>query len=90
MIDRYAYFSPDRKYRYQLTRIWHQHLPLAMCIGLNPSTANEAEDDPTISLLYRKGCGVLFDGEKYEQWFHNSDETDGRRHYMRNLKLLTP
>lgn len=34
------------------------------------------------------GCGVLFDGEKYEQWFHNSDETDGRRYYMRSLKLL--
>lgn len=36
-----AEFSPDRKYRYALWRIWDKDKPLVMFIGLNPSTANE-------------------------------------------------
>lgn len=43
-----AEFSTDRKYRYALWRIWAQSKPLVMFIGLNPSTANETEPDPTI------------------------------------------
>lgn len=43
-----AEFSPDRKYRYSLWRIWDRTKPLAMFIGLNPSTANETEPDNTI------------------------------------------
>lgn len=60
MSDRSAIFSPCRKYRYTLWREWpieelfgersaetkaHQYL---MVIGLNPSTADETKDDPTI------------------------------------------
>lgn len=44
-----AEFSPDRKYRYALWRIWDESKPLVMFIGLNPSTANETETDPTIT-----------------------------------------
>lgn len=45
-----AYFSPDRIYRYSLTR---ESAPLTgqgmvVFIGLNPSTADETQDDPTI------------------------------------------
>lgn len=43
-----ATFSPDRKYRYALWRQWIQSQPYALFIGLNPSTANEHDDDPTI------------------------------------------
>jgi hypothetical protein len=43
-----AKFSDCRKYRYALWRIWDESKPLVMFIGLNPSTANEATDDPTI------------------------------------------
>jgi len=43
-----AIFSDCKKYRYQLWRIWDKSRPLAMFIGLNPSTANESADDPTI------------------------------------------
>lgn len=43
-----AMFSKDRAYRYWLFRGWDDTLPLMMFIGLNPSTANEDEDDPTI------------------------------------------
>lgn len=43
-----ANFSECRKYRYALFRIWDNRKPLLMVIGLNPSTANELSDDPTI------------------------------------------
>lgn len=60
-----AYFSDDRKYRYLLTRIWGEEskgIPLRQCalfIGLNPSTADETEDDPTIRrcIGYAKAWG---------------------------------
>jgi len=43
-----AAFSSDRKYRYALWRIWDKSKPVCMFIGLNPSTADENVDDPTI------------------------------------------
>ena len=43
-----AKLSKDRKYRYALWRIWEESRPKVMFIGLNPSTADETEDDPTI------------------------------------------
>ena len=43
-----AILSDARLYRYELRRVWDESLPLVMFIGLNPSTADEAEDDPTI------------------------------------------
>lgn len=43
-----AIFSPCRKYRYALYREWNPSKPLLMIIGLNPSTADEIQDDPTI------------------------------------------
>lgn len=43
-----AHFSECRKYRFALWRIWDRTKPAVMFIGLNPSTANEASDDPTI------------------------------------------
>lgn len=44
-----AEFSSDRKYRYALWRVWDRSKPLVMFIGLNPSTANEIDPDPTIT-----------------------------------------
>lgn len=43
-----AILSVDRKYRYVLTRTWDETLPNIMFVGLNPSTADETTDDPTI------------------------------------------
>jgi len=43
-----AQFSINKKYRYSLWRIWDEKKPKVMFIGLNPSTANETTDDPTI------------------------------------------
>lgn len=50
-----AEFSQCGRYRYKLWRIWDKSLPLAMCIGLNPSTANARKNDNTINIL----VGVL-------------------------------
>lgn len=43
-----AVFSDDRRYRYLLWRRWSEDKPLVLFIGLNPSTADETMDDPTI------------------------------------------
>jgi len=43
-----ASFSDDKSYRYVLWRIWDNNKKMAMFIGLNPSTADELRDDPTI------------------------------------------
>lgn len=41
-------FSKDRKYRYVLHRRWDDTKPLIGFVGLNPSTADESINDPTI------------------------------------------
>jgi hypothetical protein len=43
-----AVFSDCRTYRYELWRVWDESLPYVAFIGLNPSTADETKDDPTI------------------------------------------
>lgn len=43
-----ALFSICRRYRYRLWRSWDTEKPLVAFIGLNPSTADETLDDPTI------------------------------------------
>ncbi len=43
-----AILSKCRKYRFALWRIWDEAKPQAMFIGLNPSTADEFDDDPTL------------------------------------------
>lgn len=43
-----AEFSPDRIYRYSLWRIWDREKPYAAFVGLNPSTADEYKNDPTV------------------------------------------
>ncbi len=57
-----AVFSRDKKYRYKLWRIWDDSLPKAMCIGLNPSTANADKDDQTIGNLRRILASLGFGG----------------------------
>jgi hypothetical protein len=43
-----ATLSPCRRYRYALWREWDETLPTVVFCGLNPSTADETKDDPTI------------------------------------------
>lgn len=54
VVERSAAFSPCRRYRYSLWRKWGglgltpNERTYAMFVGLNPSTADEIHDDPTI------------------------------------------
>jgi hypothetical protein len=48
MNPRITVFSEGRLYRYTLWRQWGETESYAMFIGLNPSTADEVQDDPTI------------------------------------------
>lgn len=59
-----AVFSPCRRCRYELRRTWDPTRPLVMFVGLNPSTADETADDPTIRRCIRYA----------KTWTH----TDGR------------
>src|SRR5436309_3459089 len=43
-----AVISPDGLYRYILTRRWSAEGKTVVFIGLNPSTADDVRDDPTI------------------------------------------
>lgn len=43
-----AVFSKDRRYRYALWRIWKPERGVIMFVCLNPSTADETEDDATV------------------------------------------
>lgn len=52
-IKRSADFSPCRTWRYTLKRVWDDSLPPVVFILLNPSTADEKQDDPT----NRRGIG---------------------------------
>lgn len=58
-----AQFSPCRTWRYSLRRTW-AFGPHVMVIGLNPSTADELTDDPTVRRCIRFarfwGYGGLF------------------------------
>ncbi len=48
-----AEFSKDGINRFILWRIWELDKPRVMFIGLNPSTANEVTNDPTIKSVCR-------------------------------------
>lgn len=57
-----AEFSQCRSYRYALWRIWDESKPLVMFVGLNPSTANESSDDPTIKRVVAIAQNLGFGG----------------------------
>lgn len=58
-----AMFSPCRLYRYRLWRIWDERKPRVLFLMLNPSTADEFKNDPTIERCQRRaqawGFGAL-------------------------------
>jgi hypothetical protein len=55
-----ADFSPCRKYRYRLWRTWDASLPKLVFCMLNPSTADEIENDPTITRCQRRAIRLGF------------------------------
>ncbi|MHC4976214.1 MAG: DUF1643 domain-containing protein [Planctomycetota bacterium] len=43
-----AEYSPCKRYRYTLTRVWDGSLPVCNFLMLNPSTATAEKNDPTV------------------------------------------
>lgn len=83
-----ADFSTDGKYRYSLWRIWDETKPLVMCIGLNPSTANENKNDQTISYLI-KMFQILGYGGFYMMncWAYIASKPENLKHNELNDEL---
>jgi len=46
-----AIFEQGEKYRYVLWRLWSKSKPYVLFIGLNPSSANNKDNDPTVRRL---------------------------------------
>jgi len=89
-------FSGKRIYRYWLQIVWNEDKPFLPIIGLNPSTADETQDDPTITrcrgFAHRFGCGGLLmlnvfayrSTDPAGLW--KTDSPIGRRNVLPNLK----
>lgn len=77
-----AVLSDDREYRYRLWRTWDVSKPTLAFVMLNPSTADESEDDPTIRrcLGYAKdwGYGKLVVGNLFA--LRSTDPDNLREH----------
>jgi hypothetical protein len=58
-----AQFSPCGLYRYRLYRTWDLFLPTCLFVMLNPSKADEVDNDPTVERCERRarawGFGTL-------------------------------
>ncbi|AZQ65896.1 DUF1643 domain-containing protein [Silicimonas algicola] len=52
--DSAAVYSPCLRYRYALTRTWDAAGPRLLYVMLNPSTATEAANDPTVERCERR------------------------------------
>ena len=59
---RIATFSPCRRWRYKLKINWKGGLPRLVVIMLNPSTADEVRNDPTIERVCRRAAMLGFGG----------------------------
>jgi len=50
-MNKTANISPCGKYRYMLGRIWDKNKKIVLYIGINPNTADDKIDNPTITRL---------------------------------------
>ncbi len=57
-----AVYSPCGRYRHALTRVWDRTARRVAFIMLNPSTATEAQNDPTIERCERRARRLGFGG----------------------------
>ena len=56
-----AVYSPDEAYRYSLERVWRDG-PRVAFVMLNPSTATELQNDPTVERCERRARALGFGG----------------------------
>jgi len=55
-----AVYSDCERYRYELTRVWDKAGDKALFIMLNPSTATEVQNDPTVERCERRARALGF------------------------------
>ena len=55
-----AIYSDCERYRYALTRVWDVGGMRALFVMLNPSTATEAQNDPTVERCERRARALGF------------------------------
>lgn len=55
-----AVYSDCERYRYSLTRVWDAHGGRVLFIMLNPSTATEVQNDPTVERCERRARALGF------------------------------
>ncbi len=55
-----AVYSDCERYRYSLTRVWEPEGQRALFIMLNPSTATEVQNDPTVERCERRARTLGF------------------------------
>ena len=55
-----AVYSECEAYRYLLTRVWESAGPRALFVMLNPSTATEVQNDPTVERCERRARALGF------------------------------
>jgi len=55
-----AVYSPCESYRYSLTRVWNPAGSRVLFIMLNPSTATEIQNDPTVERCERRSRALGF------------------------------
>ena len=55
-----AVYSDCERYRYALTRTWDPSAPKAFFVMLNPSTATEQQNDPTVERCERRARALGF------------------------------
>ena len=96
-----AIFSEDRRFRFAIWRLWDQHLPAMFYIGLNPSTAAEYRNDPTIlrlaGLAKTLGFGGLFGANMYpyitaypaQLWPHEAEQQEMNNRVILMIRGIT-
>lgn len=57
-----AQYSDCKRYRYALTRVWEKSGRKALFVMLNPSTATEIQNDPTVERCERRARTLNFGG----------------------------
>ena len=72
-----AVYSPCENYRYALTRVWDPDIARVSFVMLNPSTATEVQNDPTVERCERRARALGFGGFRVTNIFAWRD-TDPR------------
>ena len=78
-----AVYSDCERYRYSLTRVWDNNGGKVLFVMLNPSTATEVQNDPTVERCERRARTLGFGGFRVTNIFawHDTDP--------RNMKAAT-